>query len=167
MVTRRSSRTRERTRATIREMRPDDLEMVVGLDARVFGKARPAYFERRLASFRAHDSNGHTLGLVAEDDGVVVGFVLGTLTSGEFGFEGVTVLMDSIAVAPNRQRRGIGHQLTRALIAESAALGARDMYTLVNWKAWDMLAFFDAAHFGLAQTVLLHQHIGATEEETS
>lgn len=167
MVTRRTSRTRERTHATIREMRPDDLDMVVGLDARVFGKARPAYFERRLASLRTHEPSGHTLGLVAEADGSVVGFVLGTLTSGEFGFEGVTVLMDSIAVAPNRHRRGIGHQLTRALVTESAALGARDVYTLVNWKAWDMLAFFDAAHFGLAQTVLLHQHIGATDEETS
>jgi predicted N-acetyltransferase YhbS len=151
----------------IREMRPDDLELVVGLDARVFGKARPAYFERRLASLRAHDTSGHTLGLVAEADGSIVGFVLGTLTSGEFGFEEVTVLMDSIAVAPNRQRHGIGHQLTRALVTESAALGARDVYTLVNWKAWDMLAFFEAAHFGLAQTVLLHQHIGATEEDLS
>jgi predicted N-acetyltransferase YhbS len=167
MVTRRSSRTRERTGATIRSMRTDDLEMVVQLDARVFGIARPAFFERRIALLGAHDSASHTLGLVAEENGAVVGFVLGTLTSGEFGFAGVTVLMDSIAVAPHRQRHGIGHQLTRALVAESAALGARDMYTLVDWKAWDMLAFFDAADFGLAQMVLLHQHIGEPEEVRS
>lgn len=160
MATHRSPHTADRAHISIRWMRPGDLEAVVRLDAQVFGAARQAYFEQRLAALDAHDPAAHTIGLVAEDDGAIAGFVMGTLTSGEFGFSEVALLMDSIAVYPRRQRRGIGRQLAEALIAEGAARGARDVYTLVNAKSWDMLKFFDSAHFGLAQTMLLRRPIG-------
>ena len=162
MATRRTPTPRSavRPQATIRQMRSDDLAHVIALDARVFGTERHAYFERRLASLDRHDPASHTLGLVAEDSGAIVGFVMGTLTSGEFGFAEATVLIDSIAVAPGRQRHGIGRLLAETLVAEGAARGARDVYTLVNWNSWDMLKFFDSVDFGLAQTVLLHRRIG-------
>ena len=143
--------------ATIRSARLADLDAIVQLDARVFGVTRHAYFERRLTALDHDVSPSHTVGLVAEEDGVIVGFVMGTLTSGEFGFSEAAVLMDSIAVHPRRQRRGIGRQLAEALVAAS---GARDVYTLVNGTSWDMLKFFDAIHFSLAQAVLLHQAAG-------
>lgn len=160
MVTRRAPRAAIRA---IRGMHPDDLEAVVELDARVFGRERRGYFERRLAALAERDGldpASRTLGLVAEENSALVGFVMGTLMSGEFGFAEITVLVDSIAIAPGRQRRGIGRQLADALVAEGAAHGARDVYTMVNWSSWDMLKFFNAADFGLAQTVLLHRRIG-------
>lgn len=162
MATRRTTTPRSalRLRATIRSMRSDDLAHVIALDARVLGAERRAYFERRLASLGEHDAASQTLGLIAEEGGGIVGFVMGTLTSGEFGFAEVTALIDSIAVAPGRQRHGVGRLLADALVAESAARGARDVYTLVNWNAWDMLKFFDSVDFGLAQTMLLHRRIG-------
>lgn len=150
-------------RATVRAIRASDLEGVVQLDAHVFGEPRHAYFERRLASLDGAAQANHTVGLVAEEDGALVGFVLGTLTSGEFGFSDVTALVDSIAVHPDWQRRGIGRQLAEALIAECAARGAREMYTLVNWNSWDMLKFFDSIGFSLAQTVPLRRRIGEPE----
>jgi ribosomal protein S18 acetylase RimI-like enzyme len=151
--------------ATIRTMRPSDLDAVVQLDARVLGESRQPFFERRLASLDTDDPASHTIGLVAEHDGALAGFVMGTLASGEFGFTNVTALMDSIAIHPGQQRRGIGEQLANAFIAESAARGARDVYTLVNWKSWDLLKFFDSMQFGLAQTVLLHRKVGEIERE--
>ena len=153
----------ERSRATIRTMRPDDLDAVTQLDARVYGTPRRAYFERRLAALLPNAVEGHAIGLVAEDDGAVVGFVMGSLTSGEFGFSEVTALVDSIAVHPGQQRRGVGQRLASAFVAESAAHGARDVYTLVNWNAWDMLKFFDSLGFSLAQTVPLRLRIGENE----
>jgi predicted N-acetyltransferase YhbS len=153
-----------RAHATIRWMRRDDLDDVAQLDARVFGETRLAYFERRLAALDRSNPASQTIGLVAEEHGAMVGFVMGTLTSGEFGFSEVTALIDSIAVHPGQQRRGVGEQLANAFIAESAACGARDVYTLVNWKSWDMLKFFDSIQFGLAQTILLHRRIGASGE---
>jgi N-acetylglutamate synthase-like GNAT family acetyltransferase len=94
-----------------------------------------------------------------------VGFVMATLTSGEFGFSEITALMDSIAVPPARQRHGTGKRLIEALVAESTSRGARDMYTLVNWNSWELLKFFDSLQFGLAQTILLHRRIGETGKD--
>ena len=160
MAAYRSPRAAERSHTSIRWMRPGDLEAVVRLDAQVSGAARQAYFEQRVAALDHNDPAAHAIGLVAEDDGALTGFVMGTLTSGEFGFSEVALLMDSIAVHPRRQRRGIGRQLAEALIAEGAARGARDVYTLVDWNSWDMLKFFDAIGFSLAQTVPLRRRIG-------
>jgi predicted N-acetyltransferase YhbS len=167
MATRRASRPVRGARTTIRDLRPDDLEAVVELDQHVFGEPRKAYVARRLASLHASDQAMHTIGLVAEDRGTLVGFVMGTLTTGEFGFVEVTALVDSVAVHPAWRRRGIGQQLTNAFVAESAARGAQEVYTLVNWNSWDMLKFFDSMGFGLAQTVPLHKRIGEGERTPS
>lgn len=160
MVTPYPPRAAEGSRAIIRGMRPDDLDAVVQLDTSVSGEPRRAYFERRLASLSPDSLDRHTIGLVAEVDGAIVGFVMGTLTNGEFGFTDVSALVDSIAVHPDQQRRGIGQRLAGAFIAEGAARGARDVYTLVNWNAWDMLKFFDSIGFSLTQTVPLRLRIG-------
>lgn len=157
---------RQSPRATIRAILSSDLESIVELDARVFGERRRAYFEWRLASLVAvdDDTTANHIGLMAEEDGVLTGFVMGTLTRGEFGFTSVTALVDSVAVHPDWRRRGIGRQLAEALIAESAARGACEVYTLVNWNSWDMLKFFDALGFSLTQTVPLRKRIGKPEE---
>lgn len=160
MAAHHSSNAADQTDVILRPMRPDDLEIVVELDALVSGEPRWAYFERRLAMLDQMGPNSHTVSLVAERAGAIAGFVMGTLTSGEFGFAQATALVDSIAVHPDQQRHGVGRQLASAFIAASAARGAREVYTLVNWNAWDMLKFFDALGFSLAQTVPLRRSIG-------
>jgi ribosomal protein S18 acetylase RimI-like enzyme len=146
----------------IRAMRAADLDALVELDASVFGEPRPAYFEQRLATVPAAGRPTRTIGLVAEQSdapGRLLGLVMGTVTHGEFGFTQATALMDSIAVHPEHRREHIGHQLATAFLETSAAHGAREIYTLVNWNAWDLLRFFDALGFGLAQTVPLRRTI--------
>ena len=166
MSTRQTSRAVPRVHVIIRDMRSDDLNVVAELDARVYGEPRRAYFERRLAALDWGDLASQNIFLIAEAGaGAIVGFVMGTLTSGEFGFTEVTALVDSIAVQPGWRRRGIGRQLASAFVVESARRGARDVYTLVNWSSWDMLKFFDAMGFHLAQTVPLRLRIGETEAE--
>lgn len=156
----------EGMRVIIRGMRPDDLDAVVQLDTHVSGDSRRAYFERRIAALRSDSSDSHTIGLVAEVDGDIVGFVIGALTNGEFGFTDVTALVDSIAVHPDQQRRGIGRRLAGAFVAEGVARGVREVYTLVNWNAWDMLKFFDSIGFSLAQTAPLRLRIGEDQGST-
>lgn len=167
MATRHAATGSRRARTSIREMRPGDLAAVVQLDRQVFGEPRQNYFERRLATLATSDAVSHAIALVAEEGDSLLGFVMGTLTTGEFGFTEVTALVDFIAVHPARRRRGIGRELVNALVAASAARGAQDVYTLVNWNSWDMLKFFDSAGFGLAQTVPLRKHIGQAERRTS
>jgi ribosomal protein S18 acetylase RimI-like enzyme len=160
MPARRSARAPRRVPVALRVMHAPDLDAVVALDARVFGERRPAYFERRLMSFERVEPAPRAIGLVAEESGAIVGLVMGTLAYGEFGFTQVTALVDSIAVHPEYQRRGIGRALATAFIAESTALGAREVYTLVNWNAWDMLKFFDALGFSIAPTLPLRRSVG-------
>jgi ribosomal protein S18 acetylase RimI-like enzyme len=144
-------------------MRRDDLDAVVQLDARIAGATRRAYFERRLIALGAATTASHSLSLVAVDGDNVVGFVMGTLTTGEFGFVEVTALVDSIAVHPGQRHQRIGRQLVKAFLAECAAYGARDVYTLVNWNSWEMLRFFDSVGFSLAPTVPLRRRVGDSE----
>lgn len=152
------------SRVVIRSLRHADLDAVVDLDASVFGAPRREYFERRLASLGKTGPQVHTIGLVAEvDGGAIIGLVMGTLTHGEFGFSQVTALLDSIAVRPAHQKRGIGRQLAAAFLKESAVQGASEAYTLVNWNAWDMLKFFDSLGFALASTVPLRKSIAASD----
>lgn len=160
MPTRRTSRAASQTEVVIRPMRAADLEAVTALDARVFGEPRSAYFERRLASLNRAEPAPRAIGLVAEEAGAIVGLVMGTLTHGEFGFTQVTALVDSLAVHPEHQRRGIGRALATAFIAESTAKGATEVYTLVNWNAWDLLKFFDTLGFVIATTLPLHRSVG-------
>lgn len=160
-------RAARRVHITVRTVRAGDLSTLVELDAHIFGEPRHAYFERRLAALDRGDPVSQNICLIAEDGGTgtIVGFVMGTLTSGEFGFTEVTALVDSIAVQPGWRRHGIGRQLTSAFIAESVRRGAREVYTLVNWNSWDMLKFFNALGFCLTQTVPLRQRIGGTQPE--
>jgi ribosomal protein S18 acetylase RimI-like enzyme len=148
----------------IRPLRRADLDAVVELDASVFGAPRRAYFERRLASLGQTGPEVHTIGLVAETGEAVVGLVMGTLTHGEFGFAQVTALIDSLAVRPEHQQRGIGRRLAAAFLEESAAQGATEAYTLVNWNSWDLLKFFDTLGFVLASTVPLRRRISTSGE---
>ncbi len=163
MATNRPSSRNESRRVEIRPLRRADLDAVVDLDASVFGAPRRAYFERRLASLDQRGPEVHTIGLVAEANDAIVGLVMGTLTHGEFGFSGVTALLDSLAVRPAHQKRGIGRQLAAAFLKESAAQGATEAYTLVNWNAWDLLKFFDSLGFALASTVPLRKSIAADD----
>jgi ribosomal protein S18 acetylase RimI-like enzyme len=144
---------------SIRPMQQADLAVVVELDAHAFGSARPAYFERRLASRASVDAETRAIFLVAAYRDQVIGFVMGTLAYGEFGLTQVTAILDSIAVHPHYQHQGIGQQLTETFIKRSARQGASAVYTLVNWDNWALLKVFHALGFVLASTIPLERRI--------
>jgi ribosomal protein S18 acetylase RimI-like enzyme len=144
---------------SIRPMRYADLAVIVELDAHAFGSTRPAYFERRLTVLDAVGADMQPIFLVAIYRDQVIGFVMGTLSYGEFGLTQVTAILDSIAVHPHYQRQGIGQQLTEAFIKESARQGASSVYTLVNWDNWTLLKVFHALGFVLASTIPLERRI--------
>jgi ribosomal protein S18 acetylase RimI-like enzyme len=144
---------------SIRQMQQADLAVVVELDAHAFGSARPAYFERRLASLASAGADTRAIFLVAAYRDQLIGFVMGTLAYGEFGLTQVTAILDSIAVHPHYQHQGIGQQLTEAFMKQSARQGASSVYTLVNWDNWTLLKVFHALGFVLASTIPLERRI--------
>jgi ribosomal protein S18 acetylase RimI-like enzyme len=149
-----------RLEVSIRPMRPSDTSAVIELDARVLGKPRAAYFERRLAALEHADTGRHLIFLVADYRDEMLGFVMGTLASGEFGLTQVTAIIDSIGVHPRYQRQHIGQQLIEAFLSQSTSLGAKAAYTLVQWENWELLKVFHALGFTLASTTPLERQIG-------
>ncbi len=144
---------------SVRGMKRSDMAAVVELDAYAFGSARPVYFERRFAVLDLRNADTRAIFLVAEYHDEVVGFVMGTLAYGEFGLAQVTAIVDTIAVHPHYQRRGIGQQLIETFIKRSRRLGAATIYTLVNWDNWNLLKVFHALGFSLASTIPLERRI--------
>jgi ribosomal protein S18 acetylase RimI-like enzyme len=147
---------------SIRPMRTADRLAVIKLDAAVFGQARTAYFERRLAALEHESNSDHQLIFLAavSNDDEIIGFIMGTLTSGEFGLPHITGVIDSIAVHPRYRRQHIGRLLIETFLNRSAALGARAAYTLVQWDNWELLKVFHALGFSLPSTIPLERRIG-------
>ncbi len=148
-----------RLEVSIRPMRPSDISAVIELDERVWGKPRAEYLERRLAALEHPDTGHHLIFLVADYREEILGFIMGTLASGEFGLAQVTAIIDSIAVHPHYQRQHIGQQLLETFLSQSAGLGAKAAYTLVQGKNWELLKVFHALGFSLASTIPLERQI--------
>ncbi len=144
----------------IRPMRSSDLPVVIELDAQVYRKPRPVYFERRLSALEHSETGDPRIFLVADYQGNPIGFIMGSLASGEFGLADVTAIIDSIAVHPHYQRRHIGQQLIESFLKQGASLGARVASTLVPWENWELLKVFHALGFSMAATVPLERQIG-------
>ncbi len=127
---------------TIRPVEPRDQEAVarmwqalseyhVALDTRmpVMAAGAPQAYASRLMDVRDDPS---TCALVAETDGVVVGYVLGAvidLTPDLFEHEDVGFIAD-IYVEPDYRRRGIGRQLFQAVCEWFAQRGVRH----IEWQ---------------------------------
>jgi ribosomal protein S18 acetylase RimI-like enzyme len=111
---------------TIREMGLDDLAPVYHLGERLFTRDRYPFLYRTWDEWEVvgHFNTDPELGLVAEADGVLVGFIIGTLitkggrTYGYILWEGVE---------RDWQSRGVAHRLYDALVELMVAAGARHL----------------------------------------
>lgn len=127
----------------IRHLKEEDIESIVEIDYKILGERRPSYYRRKLFE----SSESPVISLVAELNGKVVGFIVGTLSGWEFGVPSSFGWIDTIGVDPEWQRRGIGSLLFKKLLEEFANRGVKKVYTLVNWDEWDLLSFFKKMGF--------------------
>jgi ribosomal protein S18 acetylase RimI-like enzyme len=151
----------------VRNLRQSDLEAVVALDGIVSGRRRPRYFELMLE--RALKQSSLQISLVAELEGVVAGFLLGSLYYGEFGVAEPTASIEAIAVHPRFQRRHVGRALVRQLRQNLGALHIASVRTEVDWDDFDLLAFLQGEGFVPARRICLECPIDPTtpsKEET-
>ncbi|HEY0591698.1 MAG TPA: GNAT family N-acetyltransferase, partial [Thermoanaerobaculia bacterium] len=86
----------ETDRIVVRSMRESDLGAVVRIDAMSYGRARPRYFELMLQ--RAVRMAALQISLVAELEGRVTGFMIGSLQYGEFGVTEPIATVEAIGV---------------------------------------------------------------------
>ena len=95
----------------IRLMNVKDLDAVVKIDEKISKASRLEYY--RLKFERLFESNDYLpTSLVAEDEnGAVVGFLMGELYMGEYGILQEVASLDTIGVDPACQHKGVGKKM--------------------------------------------------------
>jgi len=139
----------------IRALTENDLREIIAIDKAVLGKERSEYWERRI-ELSEHQSP--MASLVAERDGKVVGFILGSTSGWEYGVPDTVGWIDTIGVHPDQQKKGIATLLFKEMVSNLKKVGVNTIYTFVNWREWDLLHFFDK--MGFEKGDLIHIQLG-------
>ena len=142
-----------RDEIVVRNLRPDDREVVVAIDARLMGRRRDEFFKLKLG--QAFSDTGIAVSLAAEVDGAVVGFLLARVYYGEFGVTERVAVLDVIGVHPHFHGRHIGPALIDQLRTNLLGLGIRTLQTEVAWESLELVMFFRREGFTLAPRLCL------------
>ena len=143
----------------IRLMKADDYDAVVGIDERVLKASRPEYYNVKFEKlFQTKDYLPASL--VAEDEnGTVVGFVMGEIYMGEYGIFQEEATLDTIGVDPDYQEKGIGERLIEEFMEHLRKLGVKKISTLVAWNDSNLIHFFSTNRFAPSKTIYLEREV--------
>jgi ribosomal protein S18 acetylase RimI-like enzyme len=146
------------TAIEFRPLHRDDFDVVVAIDTKVFGQARPDYYKMRFA--KALDEKDRLVSsLVAVLHGRVVGFVMSELFEGEFGIPSTDAYMDTVGIHPDFQHKGIGKQLMEEFVGHLKKVGVKRLNTLVGWNDLPLIHFLDANGFEPSKTINLELNL--------
>lgn len=129
----------------VRPLRPDDLEAVIALDAKIVGRRRDEYFAVKLQQNLSE--TGIKVSLAGECDGLFAGFLLARVYYGEFGSVEPVAALDTLGVHPDFRRRGVGRALMEQLRKNLRSLRIDKLRTEVEWDEQELLAFFHREGF--------------------
>jgi ribosomal protein S18 acetylase RimI-like enzyme len=137
----------------IRSLKPEDLEAVIAVDARLVGRRREEFFKIQLAENLA--ATGVRISLAAEIDGLFVGFLLARVFYGEFGRTEPAAVLETLGVHPDFQGRGVGTALLAQLRRNLRGLRVGSVQTEVAWDDQALIAFFHREGFRPAPRLAL------------
>jgi ribosomal protein S18 acetylase RimI-like enzyme len=114
---------------------------VVRLDALQTGQSKPAYWKRTFGQFVGRRAAPGRVGLAADRDGALAGFVFGDIRAFEFGSEPCGWILE-IGVHPRHRRAGIGTTLLAEAASRLRAAGVSTIRTMVRRQDVPVLTFF-------------------------
>ena len=140
---------------TIRLMKADDFDAVVGIDHKVTRTSRSDYYELKFEKlFKSREYLPTSL-VAEEEDGTVVGFVIGELYMGEYGISQQGATLDTIGVDPRYQKKGVGKRLVKEFVDHLKDLDVTKINTLVDRNDSELMRFFSANLFSPAKTIII------------
>ncbi len=143
----------------IRLMKADDFDAVVGIDEKILKASRPEHYELKFEKLFATKDYLPASFVAEEDDGTVVGFVMGELFMGEDGVFQEEVTLDTIGVDPYYQHKGIGEQLFNEFADHMRKVGVQKIKTLVAWNDSKLIDFFSTNQFNPSKTINLERSL--------
>lgn len=146
-----------RDRALVRSLKEEDLAAVVRIDGKLTGVDRAAYYRSKFREMLIE--SGIRVSLVAEDDGVVTGFVMARVDFGEFGKVDKAAVIDTIGVHPAYAGSGMGHALLSQLLLNLSTLQVEYVRVLVSTEDFNLQRFLHARGFGPSQRLVLFKSI--------
>ena len=139
---------------SIRALVAGDLNAVVRIDAIHTGEPKPAYWRRIFKDFVGSAAGIGRVGLAAERDGAVVGFLLGDIRAFEFGSEPCGWILE-IGVDPKCARLGVATTLLVEACRRLRAAGVATIRTMVRRNNVPVLTFFRTNGFAAGPYVQL------------
>jgi GNAT superfamily N-acetyltransferase len=136
----------------MRKLDKHDLHVIVGIEERVTGIARPDYWAEKIELSEA--TQPHWASIVAEVRDRVVGFLVGGSGGLEFGLPGHVAWIEIIGVDPVYRAQGIGRSLIEEFTAWAEYHGVKTIFTLIDHDQIEMEQFF--GHVGFVQGKILH-----------
>lgn len=133
----------------VRSLKVEDLPAIIGLDRRITGRDRTAYYKRKVNE--ALNESGIRVSLVAEIGGQFAGFAMARVDFGEFGRANPAAVIDTIGIDPAFAHRGVGRALLSQLLANLASLRVEVVRTQLDWGQIDLLAFLKSCGFRPSQ----------------
>ena len=143
----------------IRLIKAGDFDAVVGIDEKVLKASRPEYYKLKFEKLVQSKDYLPTSLVAEEEDGTVVGFVMGELYIGEYGISQEKATLDTIGVDPDYQHKGLGEQLIKEFVDHLQALGVRKINTLVDSNDSRLMHFFSANQFSPSKTIYLERSL--------
>ncbi len=148
----------DKEKLMVRVMKEGDIQAIINIDAKVTGIKRAEYYERKVASMLDNKGSIAT-SLVADNDGLVIGFIMGNIYTGEFGIPQTTASLDTIGIDPDYANQGTGALLLEEFIRHVKVAGVKDIQTLVDWDNIRLLRFFNKNGFIPSRTLNLEKRI--------
>lgn len=144
----------------IRRLSRADLADVTRIDAHHTGAAKRAYWKGVLDEFLAKRGERKRVGLAADVDGRLAGYLLGEVRAFEFGSEPCGWVF-AVGVAPGLLRSGVASALLDAACGAFRAAGIARVRTMVRRNDVPVLSFFRAFGFAGGSYVQLELDVSA------
>lgn len=119
-----------RDRFLIRSFEEKDIADIARIDSKLTGSNRVDYYQTKAKEVLGE--SGIRVSLVAESDGIVVGFIMARVDYGEFGKTEPAAAVDTLGVHVGFTGNGVGHALLSQLLANLSILNVEEVRTQVS-----------------------------------
>ena len=129
---------------TIRKMEPRDEKYVIAIDQKIIGPGRSESWQQRVFAYleRYYPPISH----VAEQNGLVVGFIIGDVRGWEYGMPS-GAWIDIMGVAPDFQGHGIGRRLIDAFVDQCRSQRIKSVHAWTREGDDRLQSYFEGLGF--------------------